>query len=28
LVIGVAAGQLDDVDAIAAILRNATQPRR
>ena len=28
LVISVAAGQLDDVDAIAAILRNATQPRR
>jgi death-on-curing protein len=28
LVISVAAGQLDDADAIAAILRNATQPRR
>ena len=28
LVISVAAGQLDTVDAIAAILRNATQPRR
>jgi death on curing protein len=28
LVISVAAGQLDDVDAIAATLRNATQPRR
>jgi death-on-curing protein len=28
LVIGVAAGQLDDADAIAAIIRNATQPRR
>jgi death-on-curing protein len=28
LVISVAAGQLDAVDAIAAILRNATQPRR
>jgi death on curing protein len=28
LVISVAAGQLDDVDAIATILRNATQPRR
>jgi death on curing protein len=28
LVISVAAGQLDDVDAIAAILRNATQPRK
>ena len=28
LVISVAAGQLDDVDAIAAVLRNATQPRR
>ena len=28
LVINVAAGQLDDADAIAAILRNATQPRR
>ncbi|MGH3282611.1 MAG: type II toxin-antitoxin system death-on-curing family toxin [Trebonia sp.] len=28
LVISVAAGQLDDVDAITAILRNATQPRR
>jgi death-on-curing protein len=27
LVISVAAGQLDDADAIAAILRNATQPR-
>ena len=26
LVISVAAGQLDDADAIAAILRNATQP--
>ena len=28
LVISVAAGQLDDADAIAAVLRNATQPRR
>jgi death on curing protein len=28
LVISIAAGQLDDADAIAAILRNATQPRR
>lgn len=28
LVISVAAGQLDAVDAIAAILRNATQPRK
>jgi death on curing protein len=28
LVISVAAGQLDDVDSIAAVLRNATQPRR
>jgi death on curing protein len=28
LVMSVAAGQLDEVDAIAAILRNATQPRR
>ena len=28
LVISVAAGQLDDADTIAAILRNATQPRR
>ena len=28
LVISVAAGQLDDVDAIAAILQHATQPRR
>jgi len=28
LVMNVAAGQLDDADAIAAILRNATQPRR
>ena len=28
LVISVAAGQLDDADAIAATLRNATQPRR
>jgi death-on-curing protein len=28
LVISVAAGQLDDADAIAAILRNATRPRR
>jgi death on curing protein len=28
LVIGVAAGQLDDAGAIATILRNATQPRR
>ena len=28
LVISVAAGQLDDADAIAAILRDATQPRR
>jgi death on curing protein len=28
LVINVAAGQLDDADAIAAILRNSTQPRR
>jgi death on curing protein len=28
LVINVAAGQLDDADAIAAVLRNATQPRR
>jgi death-on-curing protein len=28
LVINIAAGQLDDADAIAAILRNATQPRR
>jgi death on curing protein len=28
LVISVAAGQLGDLDAIAAILRNATQPRR
>jgi death-on-curing protein len=28
LVISIAAGQLDAVDAIAAILRNATQPRR
>jgi death on curing protein len=28
LVISVAAGQLDDADAIAGILRNATQPRR
>ena len=28
LVISVAAGQLDAADAIAAILRNATQPRR
>jgi death on curing protein len=28
LVIGVAAGHLDDVDAIAAILQHATQPRR
>jgi death on curing protein len=28
LVISVAAGELDDVDAIAAVLRNATQPRR
>ena len=27
LVISVAAGQLDDADAIAAVLRNATQPR-
>ncbi|MDX6343375.1 MAG: death on curing protein [Trebonia sp.] len=28
LVISVAAGQLGDLDAIGAILRNATQPRR
>jgi death-on-curing protein len=28
LVISVAAGQLGDLDAVAAILRNATQPRR
>jgi death on curing protein len=28
LVVSVAAGQLDDVDTIAAILQNATQPRR
>ena len=28
LVISVATGQLDDADAIAAVLRNATQPRR
>ena len=28
LVIGVATGQLDSVDAIAAVLQNATQPRR
>jgi death-on-curing protein len=28
LVISVAAGQLDAADAIAAILRNATQPRK
>ena len=28
LVMSVAAGQLDEADAIAAILRNATQPRR
>ena len=28
LVMSVAAGQLDEVDAIAAILRNATQTRR
>jgi death on curing protein len=28
LVMNVAAGQLDDADAIAAILPNATQPRR
>ncbi|WP_222848947.1 type II toxin-antitoxin system death-on-curing family toxin [Trebonia kvetii] len=28
LVINVAAGQLDDADAIAAVLRNTTQPRR
>ena len=28
LVISVAAGQIDDADAIAAIFRNATQPRR
>jgi len=28
LVISVAAGQLDDADAIAAVLRNATRPRR
>jgi len=28
LVINVAAGQLDDADAIAAILRKTTQPRR
>jgi death on curing protein len=28
LVIGIAAGQLDDVDGIAAVLRHATQPRR
>ncbi len=28
LVISVAAGHLDDADAIAAVLRNATQPRR
>jgi len=28
LVISVAAGQLDDADAIAAILTDATQPRR
>ena len=28
LVMSVAAGQLNEVDAIAAILRNATQPRR
>jgi death on curing protein len=28
LVMNVAAGQLDDADAIAAILRNATQPCR
>jgi death on curing protein len=28
LVISVAAGQLDDVDAIAAILQHAAQPRR
>ena len=28
LVISVAAGQLDAVDSIAAILRNATRPRR
>ena len=28
LVISVAAGQLDDAEAIAAVLRNATQPRR
>lgn len=28
LVMSVAAGQLDEIDAIAAILRNATQPRR
>jgi death on curing protein len=28
LVIGVAAGQLDDVEVIAATLRNATRPRR
>jgi death-on-curing protein len=28
LVISVAAGQLDDADAIAAVLRDTTQPRR
>ena len=28
LVISVATGQLDDADAIAAVLRNTTQPRR
>jgi len=28
LVMSVAAGQLDTVDAIAAVLQNATQPRR
>jgi death-on-curing protein len=28
LVIGVAAGQLDNVDDIAAVLQHATQPRR
>jgi death-on-curing protein len=28
LVMSVAAGQLDDVDAIAAVLQHATQPRR